>query len=175
MKTLSFLSILSLSVLLSLGAFSCAKANSAQWHPDSDGIGAWFDAASKKIAVLKPSSYEEGVYELMRFSLDPKENSISYINFSKTEADSYSCPDDPSLTLNIKGPSLSFSGSYTDGSPFQENYLGVNKAFVSKKAVEAEAKLKALNAKKDLSMMDQQEAWVLEMIASSLREIQLPK
>lgn len=153
---------------------SCAKTKAA-WHPDKDGSGAWYDAAHARVLGLARSDTEQGLFELTRFSLDPKENRVVYMSFAAKGADGYANPDDASFTISIKGSVLSFSGKTEDGGAFTETYKAVDRAFLRKKAAVAESKRASLAAKKDPSMIEQQEVWILEMIAQTLNGLKLPE
>lgn len=153
---------------------SCAKGK-AEWHPGREGSGAWYDASAKRIAALRKSAEGDGLFELTRFSLDPAEGRISYLSFAARGEDSFACPDDESLTLAISGPALRFAGKYEDGTAFEERYAAVDRAFLARKSAEAASRGRALEGKKDPSLREQQEAWVLEMIAQTLDGIELPR
>jgi hypothetical protein len=146
-----------------------------EWHPDATGAGLWYDSDLSKIVSLVKDKNAEGLYDFNRFSLDPGSSRMSVLSFSLFGQDSYSCKDESNLVLVIKGPELTFSGVYTDGSVFTERYRAVDAAFLRKKLAEAESASKAVSGKKNPSLQAERKAWGSEMIAQALRGIELPR
>jgi hypothetical protein len=166
-------------IALAALAFACligaCAVKKAEWHPDSQGSGVWYDSGTKRIVSLRRSENGKDLFDMQRFSLDPREGRISYYRFRLSERDSYSCPDDDSLKLAISGPAFMFFGKNGEGKPFTEDYQAVDKVFLKKMAAEADSRRAKIESKKNQTLDEQQEAWILEMISQTLKELVLPE
>jgi len=163
-----------LVVLAAVGVFAACSVKIAQWHPDIQGAGAWYDSENGRLVSMRKSAAGAGLFDLERFSLDPKDGRIGYLSFKLTKPDAYSCVNDDSIQIAIAGSVLVLFGKRGNGKSFTENYHAVDAAFLAKKAAEAEKKRAILAAKKSPSMAEQQQSWILEMIAKTLAELRLP-
>jgi hypothetical protein len=170
--TRAMLVLAALSFACLIGACALKKA---EWHPDSQGSGVWYDSATKRIVSLRRAENGKDLFDMRRFSLDPREGRISYYRFQLSERDSYSCTDDVSLKLAISGPAFMFFGKNGEGKPFTEDYQAVDQAFLKKKAAEADSWRAKIESKKNPTLDEQQEAWILEMISQTLKELKLPE
>lgn len=157
------------------GVFAACSARASQWHPDVQGAGAWYDSDNDRMIWMRKSPAGDGRFELERFSLDPKDGKIGYLDFTRSKTDAYACLNDDSIQVVIAGPVLVLFGKRGNGKSFTENYRAVDAAFVARKAAEAERKRASLAAKKNPSLAEQQQAWILEMIVKTLGELRLPE
>jgi hypothetical protein len=163
-----------LCALASIGLLGACSVKTAQWHPDIQGAGAWYDSENERMVWMRKSASGDGLFELERFSLDPKDGRIVYLGFKRSKPDAYACTSDDSVQVVIAGAVLVLFGKRDNGKSFTENYKAVNVAFIEKKAAEAERKRATLAAKRNPSLAEQQQAWILEMIVKTLGELRLP-
>ncbi len=151
---------------------SCA-IKKVEWHPETQGSGVWYDKQNERIAAMRTKP--EGAFELERFSLEPEKSRVSYLDFAPSGPHAFTCASNDALRIAIAGPILVFYGKNKDGSSFTEDYRAVDRAFLAKKAAEADKRRAAIAAKKAPSAREQEEAWILEMISQSLEGLELPE
>jgi hypothetical protein len=169
---------------LGLSAFFAVLAScgvkTAEWHPEKDGIGLWYDATASKIARLqKIPAAESRAYEFLRMGIRPEDNKLSFIDFVPKSEGLFVFEDDERLNIRIDGPDMVFTGiSVNDDdseTEFKESYKAVDRAFISKRISELKKELGDLKKKKDPSVNEEFRAGTIEMIIGMLKEIELPK
>jgi hypothetical protein len=158
---------------------SCGR-KTAEWHPEKDGIGLWFDASTSKIARLQKSPIPESrAYEFLRMGIRPEDNKLSFIDFVNKEEGLFVFEDDERLNIKITGPSMVFAGiSVNDDeseTEFKESYVAVDRSFISNKIAALRKELSKLRKAKNPSVNDEFRAGTIEMIIGMLKEIELPK
>jgi hypothetical protein len=170
--------MIGLAALISV--FASCGPEPAEWHPEKDGIGLWYDASTSKIARLQKIPVAESrAYEFLRMGIMPENNKLSFIDFVPKSEDLFVFEDDERLNIRIDGPAMVFTGiSLNDDdseTEFKESYEAVDKAFISKRIAELKKELGKLKKKKDPSVNEEFRAGTIEMIIGMLREIELPK
>ena len=161
-----------------MAVVSACDAGPKAWNIEQDQAGLWYQAKSDRLLYLEKSQNNGFTeYRMVIAAASPREYPSSQLWLKPDEgskAGSYTCVDDPRLTVTITGTLLTLRAVNSDGS-FSETWTGVGPGYRQRQLEHYGKAYQRASAKAANTLEDVYQRTRLFVLINFLKQAKLPQ